>query len=165
MPGPRRLHELTARLRGPDPRTSLAALAGEVVPGQVGPADHIVAVAWATPDLERAMTDTPVPFERCARDRVLDGDAAAVQYGPLLLLLERPRTRDEGPIAAFLARYGEGVVGVFLERPGFLAPTHATGRQPRPKYTPFGRRAWLVPPDWPWGPFVIALEQQAPRSR
>jgi len=144
-------------------RGAVSNLTREVVPGQVGPADRIVALAWATGDLGRAIAEAPVPFERCARDRVLDGDAAAVHYGPLLLLLEEPHVADEGPVAAYLAHYGEGVVGIYLERPRFLAPTHATGHQPRPKYTPFGRRAWLVPPDWPWGPFVIALEEATGR--
>ena len=160
MPGPTRLDELAARLRGADSGRALVALAHEVVPGQTGPADRIVAVAWATRDLDRAMASAPLPFASSARDRLLDGTTAAVHYGPLLLLLEQPRSTEEGPIAAYLSRYGEGVLALFLERPRFLPPTRASGRPPRPVHTPFGRRGWLAPHEWPWGPFVIVLEEE-----
>ena len=161
MPGPARLDELTARLRLPDPRQALGALAQEVVPGQTGPADHIVAVAWATRDLGKTMASVPLPFARSARDRLLDGTTAAVRYGPVLVLLEQPHTLDEGPIAAYLSRYGEGVLALYLERPRYLPPSRASGRPPRAVHTPFGRRGWLTPHEWPWGPFVIALEDKA----
>jgi hypothetical protein len=157
VPGPTRLEELTARLRVPDPYRSLAALAQEVVPGQTGPTDRIVAIAWATVDLERSLATAPLPFRRSARDRLLDGATAAVHYGPLALLLEQPLHAGEGKVAAYLSRYGEGVLAFFLERPRFLPPSRAMERPPRPVHTPFGRRGWLLPHEWPWGPFVIAL--------
>ncbi len=160
MPGPTRLEELAAYLRTTDPRRAVAALAQEVVPGQTGPADHIVSVAWATSDLDRTTAAAPLPFARTARDRLLDGTTAAVHYGPVLLLLEQPHTPDEGRVAAFLSRYGEGVVAFYLERPRFLPPSGASQRPPRPVHTPFGRRGWLAPHEWPWGPFVIVLEER-----
>jgi hypothetical protein len=160
MPGPSRLEELAARLRAPDPQASLRALAREVVPGQAEASDHIVAIAWATADLERCMTQAPLPFRRSARDRLLEGATAAVRYGPVALLLEQPLHPGEGPVAAYLSRYGEGTLAFFVERPRFLPPSRASERPPRPVHTPFGRRGWLVPHEWPWGPFVIALEDE-----
>jgi hypothetical protein len=156
MPGPARLDELTARLRAPDPSRALVDLAHEVVPGQTGPADRIVALAWATPDLGQATASASLPFKRVARDRLLGGHVSAVRYGPVQLLLEEPD--DEGRISAYLSRYGPGVAAMYLERPRFLPPSHASAKPPRPVRTPFGRRGWLTPHEWPWGPFVVALE-------
>ena len=159
MPGPSRLEELTARLRAADPRRATAGLERDVVPGQADPADRVVAIAWATTDFEQARRTAPLPFRRTARDRLLDGDTMAVRYGPVLLLLEQPRVPGEGRVAAFLTRYGEGVLAFFVERPRYLPPSGADERPPRPVHTPFGRRGWLVPHEWPWGPFVVALEE------
>ncbi len=158
MPGPSRLDVLTERLRAPDPTLALAALAHEVVPGQTGPADRIVALTFATRDLKGMMSAAPLPFKRVARDRLLDADVAAVRYGPVQLLLEQ--AQGEGRLAAYLSRYGEGVAALYLERPRFLPSSRASGRPPRPVRTPFGRRGWLLPHEWPWGPFVIALEEE-----
>lgn len=156
MPGPARLDELTARLRVSDPAWALAALAHEVMPGQTGPTDRIVAVAWATVDLEAAIATASLPFKRVARDRILGGSTAAVRYGPVQLLLEQPE--GDGKLSAYLSHYGDGVVALFLERPRFLPPSRASERPPRPLRTPFGRRGWLLGHEWPWGPFLIALE-------
>jgi hypothetical protein len=158
MVGPTRFDELTARLRSPQPALALAALAGEIVPGQVGPADRIVAAAWATFDLDRAMAGISLPFRRVARDRHLDAAVASCRYGPVQLLLEQPD--GNGRLAAFLSRNPEGVAALYLERPRFLPPSGASGRPPRPVRTPFGRRGWLLAHEWPWGPFVIALEEE-----
>ena len=157
MPGPTRLEDLTARLRSPDPGLMLTALAQEVVPGQIGPGDRIVALAWATADVERVMESVTLPFKRVARDRILGGLTAAVRYGPVQLLLEQPD--GENKLSAYLSRYGEGVAALYLERPRFLPPSRASERPPRPVRTPFGRRGWLLSHEWPWGPFVIALEE------
>jgi hypothetical protein len=156
MPGPTRLDELTARLRAPDPTLALTTLAQEIVPGRTDPVDHIVAIAWATADLERAIAGAPLPFKRVAHDRILHGDVASCRYGPVHVLLEQPH--GGGRLSAYLARYGEGVAAFYLERPRFLPPSRAAERPPRPVRTPFGRRGWLLAHEWPWGPFVIALE-------
>ncbi len=160
MPGPSRLEELTARLRTPNAAAGLAALAQDVVPGQTGATDRVVAVAWATTQLDPTLGRVPLPFKRTARDRLLDGQTAAVRYGAVWLLLESPHQPEQGRIAAYLSHYGEGVVALYLERPRFLPPSHASQRPPRPVRTPFGRRGWLLPHEWPWGPFVIALDDE-----
>lgn len=152
--------ELTARLRVPDPRIQLDELARQVVPGRTEAGDHIVAVAWATADLERMLSAVPLPFKRTARDRLLDGRTAAVRYGAVWLLIEAPHDPEHGRIAAFLSRYGEGVAAFYVERQRYLPPARASERPPRAVHTPFGRRGWLVPHDWPWGPFVVALEME-----
>ena len=145
-------------LRSPDPVLALTALAQEIVPGQTGPADHIVALTWATFDLEQAMAAASLPFKRVARDRLLDANVAACRYGPVQLLLEQPD--GEGRLSAYLSRKPEGVAALYLERPRFLPPSRASERPPRPVRTPFGRRGWLLAHEWPWGPFVIALEEE-----
>jgi hypothetical protein len=157
MAGPPTLADLAVRLRAPDARVALATLAQDVVPGQTGPADRIMAIAFATGDLERTVAAASMPFKRVARDRILDGRVAAVRYGPVQLLLEQPE--GEGRLSAYLSRYGEGVVALYLERPRYLPPSRAAARPPRPIATPFGRRGWLLSHEWPWGPFVIALEE------
>ena len=158
MPAPTRLDELTARLRGPDPSLALSTLAHEIVPGQADPTDRIVALAWATPDLDRAMAAASLPFRRVAHDGILHADAASCRYGPVQLLLEQPH--GDGRLAAFLSRHPEGVAAFYLERPRFLPPSRASGRPVRPQRTPFGRRGWLLAHEWPWGPFVIALDDR-----
>ena len=156
--GPRTLGELTTRLRVPDPQAALHALGRTLVPGSIDAHDRIVALAWAVPDLDRLQRQVPLPFKRTARDRLLDGRTAAVRYGAVWLLVEAPHDPEHGRIAAFLSRYGEGVAALYVERQRYLPPAHASQRPPRPVRTPFGRRGWLLHHDWPWGPFVIALE-------
>ena len=155
---PSSLHELAGVLRSPDPVRALADLGRELVPGQWQPADRIVALAWATPDLAQALTVAPLPFKRSARDRLLGGATAAVRYGPAVLVLEAPLQPDEGRVAAYLSHHGEGLMALFIERPRYRPPSRASARPPRPVRTPFGRRGWLLAHDWPWGPFAIVLE-------
>ena len=157
MPGPTALDELTARLRAADPSIALTALAQEIVPGQTGPTDRVVALSWATYDLDGTMASVPLPFKRVARDRILAGAVASCRYGPVQLLVEQPE--GEGPLSAYLSHNAEGVAALYLDRPRFLPPSRASGRSPRPVHTPFGRRGWLLAHEWPWGPFVIALEE------
>jgi hypothetical protein len=158
MGAPARVEDLAARLRGPDPRLAAAAVAREVVPGRIEAGDLVVAFALASFDLKRALTTASLPFRRVARDRMLQGSVAAVRYGSVQLLLEQPD--GEGGLSAYLSHYGEGVAAVYLERPRFLPPSRASGRPPRAVHTPFGRRGWLLAHEWPWGPFIIALESE-----
>lgn len=156
MPGPVRLEGLLALLRAPDRDAILASLCREIVPGQTGPADTVVAIAWATADATRVSQQVVAPFVPLERDRLLGSKVTRVRTGRLQVLLAQP-DRESG-MAAFLSRFGEGVAAIYVERPGFLPPTRVGERPPRPVPTPLGRRGWLLPHDWPWGPFVIVLE-------
>lgn len=158
MAAPTRLEDLAARLRTSEPQQAATALAHEVTPGRIEPGDRVVALAFATFDLDRALAAASMPFRRVARDRLLHGSVAAVRYGSVQLLLEE--ADGDGGLKAYLSHYGEGVAAVYLERPRYLPPSRASGRPPRPLHTPFGRRGWLLAHEWPWGPFVIALEDE-----
>jgi hypothetical protein len=157
MPGPGSLEEVTALLRAPDSPAVLAWLCQQVMPGQTGPSDQIVGLVWATPDIEATRRRVVAPFTSLTRDRLLGGSAVQVRFGRIALLLEQPDA--EAGVAAYVSRYGEGVAAVYLERPRFMPSTSPNGRPPRPTRSPFpDRRGWLLPHEWPWGPFVIALE-------
>ncbi len=156
MPGPSRFEELIAALQVPHVHAVLAAIAQQVVPGQVGPADAIVALAWATPDIARTMDQVVAPFVPAERDRSLGAIAMCVAIGPVQVVLEQPEV--EAGLSAYLSRYGEGIAVLYLDRPRFMPSARTTGRPPKPVATPLGRRGWLLPHEWPWGPFVIALE-------
>ena len=157
MPGPGRLEEVTELLHAPHLSTALAWLCQQVVPGQTGPSDVIVGLVWATPNVEATRERVIAPFTSPTRDRLLGGAALQVRFGRLALLLEQPDR--EANLSAYLSRHGEGVAAVYLERPGFMPRTSPGSRPPRPTPSPFrDRRGWLLPHEWPWGPFVIALE-------
>ena len=89
-----------------------------------GPTDAaagIIAVGWATVELDRAQAElaplVPGPWTDASRDALL---GAAVRLGPELtpggpcLVLLEPDT--EGRLAASLARRGEGVAAVYVAR-------------------------------------------------
>jgi len=156
MPGPSRFEELITALQVPHVHAVLAAIAQQVVPGQVGPADAVVALAWATPDIARTMEQVVAPFVPAERDRSLGAIAMCVGIGPVQVVLEQPEA--EAGLSAYLSRYGEGTAVLYLDRPRFMPSARTTGRPPKPVATPLGRRGWLLPHVWPWGPFVIALE-------
>jgi hypothetical protein len=124
---------------------------------------RLAGVGWATVELDRAARElaavtaikTWIPTPR---DELLGASARrstpAAQDDPVVLLLE-PDT--EGPLAAALARFGEGVAAIYLgpvptrpERPA------ATGVG-QPASGPLGpARLLLGGPAW--GPHVILLE-------
>jgi hypothetical protein len=158
MPGPRSLQELIARLLVRDQHRALVGLVQELMPGQTGPADTIVALAWATPDVKQTVGAVAVPFTSAERDRILEGSVMSARLGAVELLVEQPEL--EARLAAFVARHQEGIGAVYLERPRFVPQPDPAGRPPRPARTPLGRRGWLLPHEWPWGPFVIALEER-----
>lgn len=156
MPGPD-LEQVFRLLRAVDRPAALTSLCQQVLPGQTGPSDRLIAVVWATPNMERTRERFVAPFMPLGRDRILGADVSHVRFGQVALLLEQP---DGGSgVAAFVGRFGEGVAAVYLERPGFLPRSGPSVRPPKSWPTPLGRRGWLLPHEWPWGPFVIALEQ------
>jgi hypothetical protein len=156
MPGPERLDQVIALLRARDRRGALAGLFQDLVPGQTGPNDDPVAIVWGTPDVDRTVAQLVAPFVPLTRDQLLGGRVVHVRFGRLEMLVEQPDGR--AGMAAYVSRYGEGVAAIYLERPGFRPTSLVSHRPPRPLMTPLGRRGWLLPHEWPWGPFVVTLE-------
>lgn len=119
----------------------------------------LVAVGWATVDLERsiedARADAASAWAPAVRDGILGARSArrpdpATIDGVELVLLE-PDT--EGLLAATLARFGEGLAVAWFEPdpPGARRSRSAIGG------TPFGPGR-LVTGGPRWGPFAIVLE-------
>jgi 2-polyprenyl-6-methoxyphenol hydroxylase-like FAD-dependent oxidoreductase len=91
-----------------DPLTSIEAA---LLPGGVEP--QVLAVIWATVDVERALAGIGLPGAELPDDQLLGALVRLVRPsdGDPIALLE-PRT--EGRIAATLARSGEGPVGRYV---------------------------------------------------
>ena len=91
----------------------------------LGPGDHpeVVAIGWATVDLERTAGELGGRWQAAPADRLLGGrawireapadpaDPADPAEGPFRIILLEPST--EGRLAAALARRGEGPVAVY----------------------------------------------------
>lgn len=144
-----------AQLRLPDRHARLAAIAEQVAPGRIDSPASIAALVWVTGDMARTAQSVIAPFVPVGRDRILGGAAQLVRLGHLGLLIEQPDA--EGPLAAFLSRYGDGVGAIYLAPTGSVPPPDPSGRPARPTPSPLGMPAWLLPHDWPWGPFIILL--------
>jgi hypothetical protein len=78
----------------------------------------VLGIGWATVELERAEREFGGGFADAAMDEIL---GARCRIRGDLVLLE-PKT--EGPLAATLARHGEGPVAVWFEAGGLPAPIH-----------------------------------------
>jgi hypothetical protein len=122
---------------------------------------HLVAVGWATVDVDRAAAAWPArDRRRLPDDPDLGARAFAIEGISEVVLLE-PIT--EGRLAASLARFGEGPVVVYV-RPPSRAATRSSGRDAGGEVRidggaragPFGPQA-LVGRGRPFGPFVIAV--------
>jgi hypothetical protein len=158
MPEPRSLQDLFDRLRVPDQHGALVGLLQASLPGQTGPADAVAAVVWATPDLRSTVEAVAAPFTTGEHDRILEGAVMSIRLGAVEILVEQPEL--EAKLAAYVSRHREGIAAIYLERPRFVPHPSPRGRPARPVRTPLGRRGWLLPHEWPWGPFVIALEER-----
>jgi hypothetical protein len=137
-------------------------------------AASLLAVGWGTVDHERAAAArTGVRYVFAGLDPLLgsaswlatDNSTAAhatagrssTQTPPSELLMEPAR---EGPLAAALARHGEGPIALYVrvlprrwdDLHAELSRRGASLRGPVP--LPFGD-AYLVRPERPWGPFLI----------
>jgi hypothetical protein len=139
--------EVRARRRG------RAADAG----GAGSPRIALVAVGWATVDLDRGVAEAaarlglvPGRFAPAADDRWLGAWTRVAPGGPAIVVLE-PST--EGRLAAALARYGEGPVAIWVAGP---APVRGTVRD-----GPLGPATVAVAVR-PWGPFVLEVAGTAP---
>ncbi|NJD27212.1 MAG: hypothetical protein FIA92_02820 [Chloroflexi bacterium] len=118
---------------------------------------ELVAIGLATVDWERAARASGAgEWEPLPRDSLLGATVrrARASAAPSVLLLE-PDT--EGPLAASLARFGEGLAAVYLRTPA--------GGRARTRPGRFARAGPLGParllPGPAWGPHVVALEPAA----
>jgi hypothetical protein len=124
----------------PEGEAEQAHLQPDVVPGS-----DLVAIGWATVDLERAAAAWPdLSFAVAAEDRSLGARASVARLpGSLRLVLLEPLS--EGRLAAFLARHGEGPSALYLKVPDALgrSPTVSGDRASAPVGGPFGPQAVL----------------------
>ena len=114
--------------------------------------DHrsVVAVGWATVDLERsAATLSQIDFAFAPDDEALAGRALIGYPGAVALVLLEPST--EGRLAGTLARNGEGIAVIYEAARGL--PPDGPARR-----TPMGRLGRLVDPAQRWGPYRIIVE-------
>ena len=118
--------------------------------GLTGPtAPRLVAVGWATVDIERSVAGLGgVEVNPTDDEPLLGARAWLVDLAPVRLLLLEPST--EGRLAAALARRGEGIAVLYLATDSRLGPS---GRP-----TALGRPGRLMPHARPWGPFVIQVD-------
>lgn len=122
-----------------------------------------VTPAWATVELDRAARElfADPPLSPDGRDAMLGARARLVQAparGPIALL--EPTT--EGPLAAALARHGEGWIGAYLEGADDRALTRLreAGHAVSPEGDgPLGRQRRLLggPRD---GPFILLVARR-----
>jgi hypothetical protein len=109
----------------------------------------LVAVGWATVDLERTASEVPdVRFGDPGQETALGARALRTTVGSIELLLLEPAT--EGRLAGWLARNGEGVAVLYVE------PAQAT--EPPGQPTALGRLGRLERHGGRIGPFWIVLE-------
>jgi hypothetical protein len=127
---------------------------------------RVVGIGWATVELDRAERELAGvgPFVTAPRDAALGASARRSPIskgGPPAIVLLEPDT--EGLLAAALARFGEGVLAVYLG-PLDRADVDDTPRLGPPRPGPLGP-ARLVIGRPAWGPHVLVLAGVARRSR
>ena len=123
----------------------------------------VVAIGWATVDLDRAAADLAVEagidaslVHPAPDDEALGAVARRIDLADGTLLILEPHT--EGRLAAALARHGEGPVAVYLAASGRPAATKSASRRARhlaATADPLGGQSRLLRPADPWGPFVL----------
>jgi hypothetical protein len=125
--------------------------------GAASPRIALIAVGWATVDLDRGVGDAAARlglaagrFAPAADDRWLGARTRVAPSGPAIVVLE-PST--EGRLAAALARHGEGPVAIWVAGP---SPVRGTVRD-----GPLGPATVAVAVR-PWGPFILEVAGMAP---
>ena len=101
----------------------------------------VIARIWQTVDVDRTVADLGLAAEPVANDDVLGGQGVIVRPpdGVPVVILE-PST--EGPLAASLARHGEGDAGTYAAPPGGLDEATGAGLTlAREAQGPFGHEA------------------------
>jgi hypothetical protein len=149
-----------------------SALLGEAAAANrwlVGPADEaptLVAIGIATVDWERAAASLGGEWRPLTRDPLLGAavHVLAADRGsaggdePLVVLIEPDA---EGPLAASLARFGEGLAAVYAQPAVPPEPAGHLGRAARSG--PLGPA--LLVPGPAWGPHVVVLGSAATIGR
>jgi hypothetical protein len=163
---PERLHELVERgvllqvtarsLIRSDRRRGPRPLAEALVPGRLGTDDRVVGLGWATVDTERTLAHADdalgqsfalrLDWAAPTREAAVGGMARVAPVGDIALVVLEPDT--EGRLAAFLARFGEGICLAYVEGEG-------PGGMIRPTALDVPGR--LRPHAFPWGPYLIAV--------
>jgi hypothetical protein len=140
----------SGRPSGSEPATSLE------------PAVELLAVGWATVELDRAASEFPMAaFEAAADDPLLGAFVRRSSRDGRLVLLE-PNT--EGPLVASLVRWGEGPAALYLDVPEATAraappATTEPGALSAERIGPFGPSALLLGgPNA--GPHVIVVRRR-----
>jgi hypothetical protein len=114
----------------------------------------IVAVAWATVDVERTMRELGNQTKPSVADeplgakgvRILDSDPAIIVLEPV----------TEGRLAACLARHGEGICALYLEASEVPAEMRTTG---------LGRGGRIGAGSPRFGPFIVEVAPALPEGR
>ncbi len=123
-----------------------------------GPRARLMAIGASTVDWERAARSLggPAAWDLLDRDPLLGATVHGARGAdePLMLLLE-PDT--EGPLAAGLARFGEGLAAIYL-RPAHRPQLTLSAGRTAPA-GPLGPARLLPGPRW--GPHVVVLEPRA----
>lgn len=129
--------------------TGAAALVTGLAALREAHAPRLVAVGWATVDLERTLRDLGQDPDGVTLDEPLLGARARrVEAGPVSVLVLEPST--EGRLAAALARRGEGVCALYVAA--------AAGPAGALRTTALGVPGRLLAHADPWGPFVIEVQ-------
>jgi hypothetical protein len=118
-----------------------------------GGAPRLVAVGWATVDIDRTIDDLGCDGARPADDEPLLGARAwRLDLARTTVLVLEPTT--EGRLAAALARHGEGICALYLASEGGTSGALRT--------TALGLPGRLLPHDESSGPFVIEVDTGGP---
>lgn len=140
-------HSLTSGMVLPPPDSDAPA---GIAPKGFGWEAGILAIGWATVDLERSAAElADIAFEFAHDDEALGARALIGHPGRVGLVLLEPST--EGRLAATLARNGEGLAVVYQQSRGLVTEGAL-------KMTPLGRAGRLVDPGRRWGPFLIVVD-------
>ncbi len=130
--------------------TGLASLVRGLAAIRGSRSPRLVAVGWATVDLERTLDGLGVSHRPSIVDEPLLGARGSrVDAGPVAVIVLEPST--EGRLAAALARRGEGICALYVEAAEVPGPAD--------RGTALGLPGRLLPHDHPWGPFVIEVHE------
>jgi hypothetical protein len=109
---------------------------------------RLVAVGWATVDLERTLEDLGIAVAGPeVEEPSLGARARLVGVAATTIVVLEPST--EGRLAAALARRGEGICALYLSARASL--------EGAPRITALGIPGRLLPHEQPWGPFIIEV--------